>query len=325
MVGRPEGHAEPYPSRVKVVAIVGYTRSGSTLLDSILGQIPGFFSTGELHYIWERGLIDRRRCGCGVPIPECEVWSDVLERAFDDSPPDPRQVMRWQDGAVRTRHTWGLLKGGVRPVDRAALEAYLAVAGPLYGAIAGSTGARVIVDSSKRASDGAVLRLLDEIDPYVVHLVRDPRAVIHSWRRRKVELDSDQPSEMPRQGRARTAAEWSQSNIAADALRKRMGPGRSMLLRYEDLMRAPRTAVEAIARMVGEGDAALPFDDEHSVRLGPNHTVGGNPARFSAGATELRADDEWQRRMPAAARIGATALTAPLLPRYGYPVIGAGR
>jgi hypothetical protein len=53
--------------------------------------------------------------------------------------------------------------------------------------------------------------------------------------------------------------------------------------------------------------------------------VGGNPARFSAGATELRADDEWQRRMPAAARIEATALTAPLLPRYGYPVIGAGR
>ena len=307
-------------SPVKVVAIVGYTRSGSTLLDSILGQLPGFFSTGELHYLWERGLVEGRRCGCGRPIPTCEVWSQVLERAYDGAPPDPRAVMRWQEGSVRTRHTWGLLRGGGRPVDRRALDAYVPVAASLYRGIAETTSARVVVDSSKRASDGALLRLLPGVEPYVVQLVRDPRAVIHSWRRHKPELDRDGQSEMPRQGRIRTALEWSESNLAADALRKRAGPGRSMLLRYEDLMQRPRTTVAAIADLVGEGAVELPFDDEHTVRLGENHTVGGNPGRFSSGTTSLRADEEWRSRLDPATKAGTTLLTMPLLRRYGYPV-----
>lgn len=50
---------------VRVLSIVGYTRSGSTLLDSILGELDGVFSAGELHYLWERGLLEHRTCGCG--------------------------------------------------------------------------------------------------------------------------------------------------------------------------------------------------------------------------------------------------------------------
>src|SRR6266542_1121845 len=39
-----------------VLFIGGYSRSGSTLLDLLLGQLPGFFSSGELAYIWSHGL-----------------------------------------------------------------------------------------------------------------------------------------------------------------------------------------------------------------------------------------------------------------------------
>ena len=44
-----------------VLYVAGAGRSGSTLLDNLLGQIPGFFSAGELRYVWERGLIDGRQ------------------------------------------------------------------------------------------------------------------------------------------------------------------------------------------------------------------------------------------------------------------------
>lgn len=324
-MGTPVGSADdalatPAAARVKVVAIVGYTRSGSTLLDAILGQIPGFFSTGELHYLWERGLLEGRRCGCGRPIPACEVWSEILARAFDGGVPDPRTVMRWQDRSVRTRHTLGLLRGGRGTVDREALRAYRTLLGRLYPAIAEVTGARVVVDSSKRPSDGAVLRLVDRVDPYVVHLVRDPRAVVYSWRRRKPELDRDEGGSMPQQGVVRSAVEWTEQNAAAEALRRSAGPRRSMLVRYEDFVDRPRSTVAAIARMVGEGDAALPFDDEVTVRLGPNHTVGGNPGRFTTGTTALRRDDEWRSRIERGDRATTTALTFPLLLRYGYPL-----
>ncbi|MGZ8594592.1 MAG: sulfotransferase [Actinomycetota bacterium] len=311
---------------VKVLSIIGYTRSGSTLLDSVLGQLDGFFSTGELHYLWERGLVQGRRCGCGETLPACPVWTRVRRRAFEGGEPDPRDVMAWQDRCVRTRHTWGLLHGGSgRGVSGAALRAYAPVVRAIYGAIASETGARVVVDSSKRPSDGALTRLLPDIDPYFVHLVRDPRAVVYSWRRRKRELDADDADgggggEMPRQGVARSALGWGELNLVSDAVRRAAETGRSLLIRYEDLARAPRAAVEAICDLVGEPSEPTPFDEAGRVLLRPNHTVSGNPSRFSVGAVELRQDEEWRSRMPRGDMVLTTALTAPLLPHFGYPI-----
>ena len=38
----------------------------------------------------------------------------------------------------------------------------------------------------------------------------------------------------------------------------------------------------------------LPFDDERTVRLAPNHTVSGNPSRFTTGSVRIEADDAWR-------------------------------
>ena len=65
-----------------VLFIAGWGRSGSTLLDRMLGQVPGVFSAGELRDIWERGVREDRLCGCGQPFRECAVWRKVGEVAF---------------------------------------------------------------------------------------------------------------------------------------------------------------------------------------------------------------------------------------------------
>lgn len=306
-------------SAPKVLAVIGYTRSGSTILDNILGELTGFFSAGELHNLWERGLKEGRRCGCGRAVPQCEVWSEVLDRAFADATPRPEQLIGWRQQALRTRHTWRLLRqvpGGRS--GSPTVEAYARVAAALYRAIAAVTGARVIVDSSKRPSDAALLRLLPGFDPSFVHLVRDPRAVAYSWRRHKLELDSGRTEEMPRRGPLRSTAGWAAVNLAADAVRRRV-PSRSILLRYEDFVSEPRRALERITNLLGEEAVELPLLDDHTVLLGPNHTVSGNPSRFSAGAVRIQADDEWNWRLDAGGRIVATAVAWPLLRRYRYP------
>ncbi len=68
---------------MKVVYVVSGTRSGSTVLDTVLGGIDGWFSSGELRFLWERGLLEGRRCGCGEPVTSCPVWSEVLRRPVD--------------------------------------------------------------------------------------------------------------------------------------------------------------------------------------------------------------------------------------------------
>jgi Sulfotransferase family len=305
---------------VKVVAIIGYTRTGSTILDNILGELDGFFSTGELHYLWERGLLEGRLCGCGRSLLDCEVWSQVLLRAFGDRRPDPKAVVEWQRRTIRTRHTWRLLRDGAPPGDGRALDAYQDVADRLYRAIAEVTGARIIVDSSKRPSDGALLRRLPSVDPYFVHLIRDPRGVVYSWRRQKRELDVDRRATMPRQGLLQTVMGWAGLNLAADAVRRRAAE-RSLLVRYEDLVAQPRQTIAAIAKLVGESEDALPLLGEGAVRLSRNHTVAGNPSRFTVGVVEVRPDTEWRMRMPRRQSVLVTGLALPLLVRYGYPVV----
>ena len=60
--------------------------------------------------------------------------------------------------------------------------------------------------------------------------------------------------------------------------------------------------------------------DAESVLLGTSHSCAGNPMRFRTGEVRLVADDGWRRSAaPAQTRL-VTALTAPLLVRYQYPL-----
>jgi Sulfotransferase family len=311
-----------HDSAIKVLYIMGWGRSGSTIMDNLLGGIDGFFSVGELSYLWERGLVEGRRCGCGRPVRECEVWSRVLLAGFGDAlgdEVDPQRVVRWQRDAVRVRHTPGLIRYPRHaPTGRPALDSYVAVSARLLRATADVTGARVIVDSSKRPSDGALLRLVPGVDPYFVQLVRDPRAVAYSWRRRKAQPDRPRPADLVQHSAVDSTLSWLGWNAAAEALRLRHGRARSLLLRYEDFVERPRAALAAMTELVGEAGAAVPIEGERTGLLGSNHTVSGNPSRFRTGRVELRADDEWLTRQPAVDRLVATAVALPLLHRYGY-------
>jgi len=62
----------------------------------------------------------------------------------------------------------------------------------------------------------------------------------------------------------------------------------------------------------------LPFVDERTVELGPTHSITGNPDRLRTGPIAVRLDDRWRREMTARDRSLVTALTWPLLARYGY-------
>src|SRR5215831_4456244 len=64
-----------------VVYIAGSGRSGSTLLERVLGEIPGFANVGELIDLFRRVADHGERCGCGQEFARCPFWSQVGERA----------------------------------------------------------------------------------------------------------------------------------------------------------------------------------------------------------------------------------------------------
>jgi len=309
---------QPERDGPKVLYVIGKGRSGSTLLDLILGELDGYVSTGQLDRIWTSGLIKGYDCGCGLPLPKCEVWTPILEDAFGGDV-DPHAIARTQAEVLAWKHAPRVLRhAGRGPAGWPALERYVAIMSRLYAAIATITGARVIVDSSKAPAHPGSVGLVPGITPYVVHLVRDPRAVTYSWKRRKALQGRGEMKEMPRFGPVYSSVSWVARNVAARRNRRVLGRDRSIVLRYEDLAERPREAVERIARMVGEVPETLPFTDERTVELSPNHTVSGNPIRTNVGSIELRRDDEWRRRISTTDRVTASVLTYPVRKRYGY-------
>lgn len=298
---------------VKVLYIAGWGRSGSTLLDTLLGQIDGFLSTGELRYVWERGVIGDWICGCQRSVKTCPLWSRVLDSVNANRDAEARKIVDWQRQATRFRHTRGLLNRTSNDLGRdGALDSYITVMQQLFAAIREATGARVIVDSSKRPSDAAALTLVPNLQLYVVHLVRDPRAVAHSWRRRQPGID--------RHGVVNSTISWAAWNLMSDGVRSKL-PQRSMLVQYERFVDDPRRTLTQIVELLGEDPSQVPDPHEGIFDVTETHTVSGNPRRFRSGPIEVRQDDEWRDRMGLGQKLGATLFALPLLHRYGYPII----
>lgn len=301
---------------MKILYIVGSTRSGSTIIANVLGATPGFFSAGEVRFLWER-VLQQRHCGCGEPVDRCPIWGEILQQQVGIA--DPRNVVRWDRATMRLQHILGLLRarsGHIPPGSP--LARYLPVLADAYQRASHLTDARVLVDSSKRPSGAALLRLLPETDSYILHLVRDPRAVAYSRRRAKPDPDQGSGAVMARSPAIDTVLHWSATNAISDVVRWRHGRDRSMLLRYEDFVARPLEVFHRILSFVGEAKGDGPFQNDHSVELGINHAVAGNPDRFTRGRRDIRADDRWRTSLRGSERALVTASTMPLMLHYGY-------
>jgi hypothetical protein len=306
---------------IKVLFIGGYGRSGSTLLERVLGEVDGFFPAGELRHVFREGYLENRLCGCGAPFRECPFWRQVTEEAFGGMDSfDAAELIRVKDRVDRYWLVPQLAWNRGTKESRAALVAYAGRLRSMYAAIASVSGASVIVDSSKDVSHGYVLNAIGPpVEPYVCHLVRDSRACAHSWARPK--FNPGNGREMQRYGPVRASAEWVAIN-ALTRLQRRVNH-RYRLLRYDELASSPEAAIGGVLELLGEADRPLPLVDGHRVNGGAHHTVAGNPDRFRHGEIEIRTDEAWRGQMPGASRAVVTALTLPTLLRYGF--VGNGR
>ncbi len=297
-------------NRIKVLYIAGMSRSGSTILSNILGEIDGFFNAGELIDIWDRGLESDGKCGCGMKISKCEVWRAVLDKAFGSQGRiDIQEMINLRDSACHARHVpWLMLKPGAKSKFKAHLKEYLGNLENLYRGIQSITNSRIIVDSSKNIGYAHILTMIPKIDLYVVHLIRDPRATAYSWLRKKEDWWRKNPVD--------SSVLWNVRNIVTEIFRKKLA-GNYIRLYYEDFIAKPRIAVKSILELLQEKPMHLPFVTEQNVKLGFNHTIFGNPCRFQRGTFRLHLDDEW-KGMKKSDRFVVNILSWPLLVLYGY-------
>jgi hypothetical protein len=279
-------------------------------LARVLNQANGVFAAGELRYVWQRGLLEDRVCGCGEPFSRCPFWTEVMDRAFAGHDVDARQMVATQRTLTRLRHVPRILTVG----GQEAPAAYLQALSRLYRAVAEVSGCELVVDSSKLPSYGFVVGHVPDLDVRIVHLVRDPRGAAYSWSRMKAQPDGD--NGMQRMSVLKSSTLWLAWNASAPLLFR--DPTRYSLVRYEDLVAHPRDVVDRILAFAGHTGGGAPFVGERTVALERSHTVAGNPNRLVAGKVELREDQAWTTAMGRPRQALVTALTTPLLGRFDY-------
>ena len=305
---------------VQVLYIGGLGRSGSTLLDRMLGQLPGFFSAGEIRDLWQRGLKENRLCGCGQPFLQCPVWTKVGDEAFGGwGNVDVEEVQALARSVDRHSCLPLLVAPKGWPPFARKVRQYGELLGPLFRAIRTVSGSGIVIDSSKAPSTAFLLRQCQDIRLSAVHLVRDSRGVAYSWMKkiarpdtpgRVVYMHQFQPS--------RIAFRWMTRNAMMEML-GRMGVP-EVRVRYESLVRSPRQEMTRVLEGLDEPFVPddLSFISGEQVTLRANHTVMGNPMRMDNGAVRLRLDDQWRISMGPSHRRLVTIMTKPLLRRYGY-------
>jgi hypothetical protein len=320
---RPVESAPANRESVRVLYIVGWGHSGSTLLDLAVGAAPNAVSVGEV--IFFNFFRDRQRhakilnelvCTCGSRFDSCEFWTRVLEA------PRQRPFEVVYDESTFDRIRWifrligWVLRG--RRSDRAA-EAFGDDAELFHRVLAvAGDGTELICDSSKDFARLARLAMNPRIDLHAIHLVRDGRGVAYSYTKRwrtEAGLNS--------MGFFRAMVNWVGVNLVSRFVLLLAGCPRRTI-HYEDFCSDPGSILEELDRWLGlriSRDGVV-----GRINATTYHNLGGNPLRFEP-IEEIRLDESWRRAVGPWARRLAGALvrlTNPFWPA-DPPADAAGR
>jgi len=284
------------------IASTGY--SGSTLLESILGSNASVLNLGEIYKLSYWPV-----CSCGAPLRDCVFWQE-LERRLRQ-PPDCGGT-RLQDWHIQGRRSRARFESRLH-------DAFIALGGPeslgFFGAIspeirgfsdgcrraltlfenaAGMTGASVIVDSSK---DPLLLKHFYALAPHklrVIHLVRDARAVSHSFVKNFgrdgtayiAEGSGAQPT------LAQAAEYWRTRNQKIRIASWRIPKEQRMVIHYEDLCLKREESATALSRFIGE-KIVIP----ETIHLKQQHSIAGNPMRQEEPSIQVRLSEGWRESL----------------------------
>ncbi len=280
----------------KLLYIGGYGRSGSTLLDILLSNAESCIGLGEIQNLSNYLDVGGIRCSCGEDFEACAFWSKVFAIYEANDIYARQNLVKLQDKQGWSR----LLRYGFRMRSKQTESTLRYFYEALFKAAKNSENVQVIIESSKSSHDSVArpLILASEcgLDVTILHLVRDPRAVVYSiLRGSNQKIEAGQEAQIPF-GTVRALLGWCMANLGCYIAGRLLGKGRYMLVRYEDLIEHPTDVLKKVGKNVGLDVGPVLRIISQSTLLEVGHHVGGN-RMIRSGTVRLRGDIEWQQSM----------------------------
>lgn len=285
-------------SPIKLIYVVGLGHSGSTLLDLILGSHNSIESVGELKDFGEyfsNDLLPREKyiCTCGLPANECEYWHKVRSKT--------QLICGRSNVELKFNEQKQFEENNYR----------------LMKAILDVSDKRIICDSSKNYS--ILKKFLDSelFDVFILHLVRDGRAVALSCKKKGERLKK-QGKPLTRQeeslyGYYKQLWNWQKINMKIYLEFKNLN--NYFYLRYEDLTSAPEQYISKILQKID-----LEFESNQLEFWKFNHhNIDGNRMRVK-GKQEIKQDRSYLERLSTKEWRLGTILALPGLKLFNYSI-----
>jgi hypothetical protein len=238
---------------MKVIAISGSGRSGSTLLSLLLSQHYEVFNLGQNRHLW-RSYQNDEPCSCGDTLKDCSVYGKVVEESYAAaSTPEIASMQQMEKAFARdARRQSDWADAEVRKRLQQRNQDFLGRMADVLDRIATATDKSYFVDSSKTPEMALAFSLLPNVDLYVLNLIRDPRAVACSWQKRKSSFSTT----------TKKTRDWLLRQRRLEGWKPALGP-RFLTVRYEDLATRPIDTMEGISEW-----ADLPISE--TLFLSPN-------------------------------------------------------
>jgi len=268
-----------------LVYIAADSRSGSTLLDLLIGNHSKVVSIGELRRLREH-YSGNYACTCGVLFGNCNFWSAVERRLNSDD----RSLVNMVTLIPRSKnvlHDLSYLLPGflIKRLsqnipwlfrDIGVAQNNLQIA----DAICEENQSQYLVDSSKVFKFSRLFHLLRPKRTKTIFLIRDGRGVCYSRRRHGSNVKS-------------SAKVWVASQIKFFFLKMIIPKKHKLTVYYENLCRHPEEEMQQICRFIG-----VPFEQD-CVELvkRDKHNICGSPMRFKTDDTRIQLDETWRSEL----------------------------
>jgi len=282
-------------SKNPLVYILSNGRSGSTLLDLLLGAHPNIWTLGEAQRLpWE--IKANSLCGCGVPISDCKFWQPILPKIQPNENTYPIEHFRTNGEQGKILH-WdlipGIIYGNTNDCHKRAVDIYGQTNAEFFQTVWQTATDRRgnpihwLVDASKDIYRLFWLQKSGLFDLRVIHLIKSPSAFVYSMIKR------DLPSASRKA--IRMTGRWIVENYLGRQLCKNhFKEEQVLLLHYEKLASRPEETMIQIGKWLGL--AFLP-ENIGEFRNYENHAISGNQMRWQNSAIFL--DEKWKTLLPA--------------------------
>jgi hypothetical protein len=273
------------------IFVIGYQRSGTTLLQALLGAHPRIAAPPEIYFVYR-------------VADHAEYFGDLaddsnLERALHEA----------LNPAVDIFADCGFDEARLLERAKAGPRTYGALLDAMLSDFAERSGKQRWSEKSPGQPIDSVLELFPHAQ--ILHIVRDPRDVVASSLRA--------PWTDPDAGAI--ARDWRAFTLRTIRRGLQLGPRQFIQLRYEDLTRDPEAVLRVVCAFLGEQYDPAMLDDP-SRRRGTVPAVAADWQAQALEAVRPVSEGAWRERLSRADQARVNAVVGSVLGALGYEAPG---